>query len=266
MKIVKSFGSAAALAIVFAVAGCTAYPSKVRSVKTQLAFGVDDAVPIEYRAESEEGKNALLAHEERGRLDQLQGRYKESAESYRKAMNLCARKQDGPVVSVRDTLRSSLAYTYGNDLGLQYPVTAFDQMMLYTLDAFNRLALGEWDSFGVDVRNLVAWRNEANEIIMRDIEALNGELGKKRSAFLSSKEYTSLMDREASFVSGLKRSTDNIYSLFLIALYHEIIGDTSNAVMAYRDIERIRPGIPSVAEGIARCEGRRSLAPDEGKL
>ena len=260
------FIKALSLISVVAVIGCTAYPSKVRPVKTQLAFGVDDAVPIEYRAESEEGKNELLAHEERGRLDQLQGRYRKSAESYRKAMNLCARKQNGPVVSVEDTLRSSLAYTYGNDLGLQYPITAFDQMMLYTLDAFNRLALGEWDNFGVDVRNLVAWRNEANEIIMRDIETLNEELGKKRGEFLSSTEYTSLMNKEASFVSGLKRSTDNIYSLFLIALYHEIIGDSSNALSAYRDIERIRAGIPCVTEGIARCEGRKVLAPDEGEV
>ena len=266
MKFIKTHCSIAAFAVAVAIAGCTAYPDKVRPVKTQLSFGVDDAVPIEYRAEPVEGKNELLAHEERGRIAQLQGRYKESAESYRKAMNLCARKQNGPLVSVGDTLRSSLAYTYGNDLGLQYPITTFDQMMLYTLDAFNRLALSEWDNFGVDVRNLVAWRNEANEIIMRDIEMLNEKLGKKRNEFLSSTEYTSLMNKEASFASGLKRSTDNIYSLFLIALYHEIIGDMSNALSAYGDIERIRSGIPCVTEGIARCEGRKMLAPDEGEV
>jgi len=266
MKFLKTFGSIAAFAAVVAVAGCTAYPSKVREVKMQLALGVDDTVPVKYRAESVDGRNKLLAYEESGRLDQLQGRYRESADSYRKAMDFCARKENSPIVSVGDTLSSSLACTYGNDLGLEYPVTAFDQMMLYTLDSFNRLALGEWDNFGVDVRNLVVWRNEANEIIMRDIEKLNEELGDEREEFTSSEEYTSLMDKETSFVSDLKHSTDNVYALFLIALYHEIIGDTSNALYAYKDIERIRPGIPCVADGIAQCEGRKSFASGEGEV
>lgn len=248
------------------LAGCTAYPNKVRSVKTQLELGVDDATPIVYRAESTDGKNELLAREEQGRLDQLQGRYRESADAYLKAMGFCEKKREAPIVSVDDTLRNSLAATYGNDLGLNYPVTAFDQMMLYTLDAFNRLALGEWDNFGVDIRNLVAWRNEANEYIQQDIEALNKELGSKRNDFLSSSQYKSLMDKEKEFAQGVARSTDNIYSLFLIALYHEIIGDESNALIAYRDIERIRPGMKAVQDGIGRCEGKTTFAPGEGEV
>ena len=255
----------AASALAF-LAGCTAYPSKVRPIKTQLALGVDDVTPMVYRAESFESKNELLAREEQGRLDQLQGRYRESADAYLKAMEFCERKQEEPVVNVGDTLKHSLASTYGNDLGLNYPVTAFDQMMLHTLDAFNRLALGEWNDFSVDIHNLVAWRNEANEQIEQDIETLNRELGEKRNEFLSSSQYTSLMAKESQFSKGVKRSTDNVYSLFLIALYHEIIGEGSNALIAYRDIERIRPGIKAVQDGISRCEGKNSLAPDEGEV
>ena len=263
----RSMRFAFAFSSVAFLAGCTAYPSKVRPVKTQLELGVDEATPIVYRAESTDGKNELLAREEQGRLDQLQGRYRESADAYQKAMGFCAMKQESsPVVSVDDTLRNSLAATYGNDLGLNYPVTAFDQMMLYTLDAFNRLALGEWDNFGVDIRNLVTWRNEANEHIEQDIEMLNKELGTKRNDFLESSQYTSLMNKEKEFSQGVKRSTDNIYSLFLIALYHEIIGDESNALIAYKDIERIRPGMPAVQDGISRCEGKTALAPGEGEI
>ncbi len=260
------FESVLTLVAVF-FAGCTTYPSKVRQVKTQLALGVDNATPIAYRAEAQEGKNELLAREEQGRLDQLQGRYRESADAYQKAMEFCIRRQDAPVVSVNETLKASLATTYGNDLGLNYPVTAFDQMMLYTLDAFNRLALGEWDNFGVDIRNLVVWRNEANERILNDIETLNKELGAKRNEFISGKAYKALMNKEGSFLQqGIKQSIDNIYSLFLVALYYEIKGDRSNALMAYNDIERIRPGVPCVLEGMARCKGEKATAADEGEV
>ena len=265
MKVI-SLRFALVFSLAVLLAGCTAYPSKVRPVKTQLALGVDEATPIAYRAESTDGKNELLAREEQGRLDQLQGRYRESADAYLKAMGFCDRKQDEPIVNVGDTLRHSLASTYGNDLGLNYPVTAFDQMMLYTLDSFNRLALGEWNNFSVDIHNLVAWRNEANEQIQQDIETLNKELGEKRKVFLASSEYTSLMNKESEFSKGIRRSTDNIYSLFMIALYYEIIGEGSNALIAYRDIERIRPGIPAVRDGISRCEGRMAFAPDEGEV
>lgn len=247
------------------MAGCAAYPNKVRRVKTQLELGVDEGSPVTYRAESFKGKNKLLSFEEQGRLDQLQGRYRESSTFYRQAMDLCARHQDKPIVSVGDTLRASLASTYGNDLGLSYPPTAFDQMMIHTMDAFNSLALGEWDNFGVNVRNIEEWRNEGNEQIQQNINSMTDKLGKKKEKFLSSKEYTGLMTKEQSFTLGLQRSTDNVYSLLLVALYHESIGDFSNALIAYKDIERIRPGLPSVKEGIERCGGR-TLAPDEGEV
>lgn len=231
--------------------GCTSYPDKMRSLKTELTLDIDDSQCAMYRAEEAEGKNRLLALEEQGRLDQVHGRYRESAQSYRKAMEFCEFKSASPVVSVGGTLKKSLASTYGNDLAMEYPVTAFDQMMLYTLDSFNRLALGEWDHFGVDIRNLEVWRNEANEQILRDIESLNKELGKKRKEVTSGAAYTALMDKESQFTSGLKSSTDNAYSLYLIALYHEILGNNSNAIKAYKDIERIHPGIPAVQAGMA---------------
>lgn len=237
------------------LAGCTSYPDKMRSLKTQLSLDEDNDVPLTYRAEAQDGKNALLALEEQGRLDQLQGRYRESAESFLKAMDFCAKRDNGAIVSVSDTLKGSLASTYGNDLSLDYPVTAFDQMMLYTLDSFNRLALGEWDHFGVDMRNLETWRNESNEQIQRDIETLNAELGDKREKLTSDSAYKGLMEKEAQFVAGLKRSTDNAYALYLIALYHEIIGDASNALKAYQDIERIKPGHPAVKAGMDRTKG-----------
>ena len=248
------------------VQGCQSYPDKMRSLRAQLAYGVDDDLPAVYRAEQPEGKNHLLALEERGRLDQLQGRYRESADAYREAMNFCDMKANGAVVSVRDTMKKSLASTYGNDLALDYPVTAFDQMMLYTLDSFNRLALGEWDHFGVDIRNLEVWRNDANEQILRDIESITEKVGTKRlEALNKNSAYKDLMGKEALFSDGLRRSTDNTYALYLIALYHEMIDNRANALKAYRDIERIRPGLPAVTTGIKRAGGE-TLDPELGEV
>lgn len=246
--------------------GCKSYPDKMRSLKAELAMGMDDDVPAVYRAEKPSGKNRLLALEEQGRLAQLQGRYRESAEAYREAMEFCETKANGAVVSVRETLDKSLASTYGNDLGMDYPVTAFDQMMLYTLDSFNRLALGEWDHFGVDVRNLTVWRNEANELVLRDIASINEKLGKKRKdALVANSAYKDIIGKEVLYADGLRRSTDNAYALYLIALYNEVLGNNADALKAYRDIERIRPGIPAVSAGIEGANGRH-LAAGEGEV
>ena len=260
------FALLTACAVAVFVMGCKSYPDKIRTVKTQLALGPDNDVPVVYRAEEAGGKNALLVFEEQGRLDQLQGRYRESADAYQKAMSFCEMQADGAVVRVGETLKASLAATYGNDLAMDYPVLAFDQMMLRSLDFFNRLALGEWDNAGVDIRNLTSWRNQANEIIMRDTDALRNALGeKKRNELESRSAYTTLMKKESMFISGLRRSTDNVFALYLIALYHEIEGDSSNALMAYGDIENIKKGLPGVKEGVDRVNGV-AIPPDCGEV
>ena len=210
------------LVLLFIVAGCTAYPKKMAVLKRELAM---DSSTAEYRVYGTNGKNRLLALEERGRLYQLQGKWRESARTYKEVMDYFIEYSEvKPELSAGDALKSAIASTYGNDMSKDYAPIAFEQMMVHTLDAFNRLALKEWDGFGVNVRNLETWRNETAR----------------------------------TYNDTGTHSTDNIYSLYLIGLYHEAIGDRSNALKAYRDIERMQNGSATVEDVINHLSGTAS--------
>ena len=240
------------LFLVLLFAGCKSYTDKMAVLKKEIAL---DGSSVKYRAYDTQGPNRLLAWEERGRLCQLKGDWRGSASEYKKATDyLFTIRETKPRISVGDTLKSAIASTYGNDLARDYAPSAFDQMMLHTLDLFNRLALKEWDGFGVNVRNLEIWRNEAAVFIEKDAETLN-----KRGASANSSTASELFKTNA-----VARSTDNIYALYLIGLYHEIINNQENARKAYHDIERIRPGTATVKEALKTLG--MALPPGEGEV
>ena len=246
--------------------GCVSYPERMRSLKTQFALGVDDSLPLRYDVEDDDGGNRLLALSEKGRLEQLQGRYRESSEYYQKAIEFSDALEDKALVSVGDALQESLAATYGNDLALDYPVVGFERMMLHQLDAFNRLAIGDLDGFGVNIRHLEKCRNDTVRLLRRDLDAINAKLGKERMKELTDSDaYKKLMGEADALTSGLQRSTDNVYALYLMGLYHEIRGEFADARMAYSDIEKLRPGFPAVKEGLARMGGG-ALPSGEGEV
>ena len=233
------------------ISGCKSpYPEMMEKLKNNLAH---DYTSSEYQVYDTDGGNRLLALEERGRLCQLKGDWRGSAEEYKLAMDhFRAIREKKPEITVRDMVKDAVSSSYWNDLARDYAPCAFEQMMLHTLDAFNRLALEEWDDFGVNVRNIELWRNEAIAQIDKDAELL-------RTNNVPTNASAGLCERNA-----VKRSTDNIYALYLIALYHEIIGEPSNAEMAYRDIERIKCGTATVQESLQSLNA--ALPMDEGEV
>ena len=209
------------LVVIALVAGCKSYPEKISNLKRELA---GDSSIAEYRIYAPQGLNRLLALEECGRLYQLKGDWRKSALTYKDAMDYFIEYSEvRPQISASETLRNAIASTYGNDMSRDYAPIAFEQMMVHTLDISNRLALKEWDGFGINVRNLEIWRNECK-----------------------------------------KSSADNAYSLYLIGLYHEAIGDKSNALKAYRDIERMQGRTANVREAIRNLETGAKL--NEGEI
>ena len=225
--------------------GCKSYPEEMEVLKKSVEL---DYTSAEYRIyDTKKSNNRLLALEERGRLCQLKGDWRGSAKEYRAALDHLFRIQESkPLISVGDSLKDAIASTYGNELTRDYGPSAFEQMMLHTLDAFNSLALCEWDNFAVNVRNLETWRNEAEILIEMDVEALRNS-----GIVVNSSAASSLFK-----LNAVKRSTDNVYALYLIGLYHEIIGDLSNASIAYRDIARIHHGIGAVKEALRGVDSR----------
>ena len=225
--------------ILIVVAGCKSYTDKMEAFRRDVEL---DCSLAEYQICDENGKNRLLTLEEEGRLCQLQGDWRGSSDKYKAAMDyVYGQSETKPQFSSDDILKDAIASTYGNEMMRDYQPCAFEQMMVHTLDAFNRLALGEWDNFGVDVRNLETWRNEAVVMIDKDNEEL------KKSGIEANMSAASAVFGK----NAVNRSTDNIYSLYLICLYREAIGDRENAKKGYRDIWRIRRNAATVKDAIS---------------
>ena len=240
-----------------AIAGCASYPEQVQDLKDDL-LKLPESNPPVYDIYSDTGGNKLLALQERGRLEQLCGRYRESSAAYAEAIKFSDALEDKALVSVGDALDSSMAVTYGNDLALDYPASGFERMMLHVLDGFDRLALGDIDGFGVDMRNLERCRGMIKTRLKRDMEVLEQKVIRHgESATATRKSYDSFMREMEKLAPGLKHSTDNVYALFLMGLYREMRGDLREALGHYSEIQKIWPNNPAVAQSIARCSGAR---------
>ena len=228
--------------ILIVVAGCKSYTDKMEAFRRDVEL---DCSLAEYQICDENGKNRLLTLEEEGRLCQLQGDWRGSSDKYKAAMDyVYGQSETKPQFSSDDILKDAIASTYGNEMTRDYQPCAFEQMMVHTLDAFNRLALEEWDNFGVDVRNIETWRNEAAVMIDKDNEEL-----RKNGIEADTSAASSVFGKNA-----VNRSTDNIYSLYLIGLYREAIGDRENAKKVYRDIWRIRRDAATVRESLSNLD------------
>ena len=236
------------------VAGCSSYPLQMEDFKGEASSA---NVPSEYDVYSRSGGNKLLALQESGRFDQIQGRYQESSQAYAEAIAFCDKKEDEALVRGKEVLDSTLAVTYGNDLALDYPMVGFERMMLHVLDGFDRLALGDVDGFGVDMRNLERCRGMSQTILKQNMEALkkSGKLTEQSSLY--DKSYKDFMDKIDKLAPGLQHSTDNIYALDLMALYREARGDYREALAHYQEIERIWPGNKVVSTGMNLCRGAK---------
>ncbi len=236
------------------VAGCSTYPVQLEDFKADISSA---NAPSEYDVYSKGGGNKLLALQESGRLDQIRGRYNESSKAYAEAIAFCDKQEDEALVRGEVVLDSTLSVTYGNDLALDYPIVGFERMMLHVLDGFNRLAIGDADGFGVNMRNLERCRGMSQTILKRNMEALkkSGKLTEQSSLY--DKSYKDFMDKIDKLAPGLKHSTDNVYALYLMALYREARGDYREALAHYQEIERIWPGKKVVSMGMNMCKGAK---------
>ena len=225
------------------VVGCSTYPDEMEAVKNRLSTSGSDGV--RYNIYEAKGRNKLLALQEMGRLAQLRGNYAESAKSYADAIAMHDAIEDKALVSVGDALDSTLAVSYGSDVSMEYPIVGYEKMMLYVLDGFNRLAMGDHNGFGVDMRNLERCRGLVKARIKRELDALE-----KKDPYLKYRQTVQMEETD-----GLSDSSvDNAYAMLLLAIWREHQGDMREALAHYEDIQRVAPGNKTVAIGIENCK------------
>lgn len=244
------------------LASCMTHERAVAKVKTGLSTG--QPVDITYFSQKLEGKDRLLMLMERGRARQLSGAYQESSADYLEAIRYFEQLED----KARVTLTGSLAQAGAiitNDNVIPYSGESFERIILHQLDAFNRLAAGELDYVGVNVRN-------AAYCLDREVERHNKEMEKVKTERQKQSELPTVTDQAGyrqNMASGealaatIKNSFQNAYVYYLAGVWHESQQEWGNAYIAYKRALELCPESVQIRADAARMGVRNGIEATE---
>ena len=241
-----------------ALCGCASHPDRMRPVKASFANPSFTAlVPGEkpFTESALTGDDRILFLQEHGRALQLLGDVRASASNYLAAADCYDEKDEEPVVSISESLGDAAALA-ANDLALPYEGNAHERVMVQQLDAFNRLAMLDWDGVGVDVRRIVRLsekereRAEARAAVARE----EGEKDPNYSfAQLSSDPtYKANFAAAADVAKAYKDALQNGYAYYFAGFYYEMAGNLTAAATGYRRATEVAP-----LNGFAEADLRR---------
>lgn len=219
-------------------AGCVSHPQAVQQVKQGFSQGgTPSTKPFDGGVD---GKDAILMRMERGRLNQLLGNYEASAADYEAAVEKIRRQEEKAVVSAT-AIGAQVGASLVNDLAIPYAGEAYERIMLFQLDAFNRLAMGNLDGVGVDVRNMA-------QQLERELERYEKEVKKVEAAeddavvqAMQSDDFKTAMSRAEGLASQVLNSFQNAYAYAFAGAYYEGRRDWGNALIAYQRALRLQP-------------------------
>ena len=243
-----------------AASGCVSHASRLSRIKADIAlpnYAVNtNAAP--FRASDVAGSDKILALSERARAYQLTGEIEKSMGDYLAAEAAYDALDDKPVVSISDVAGKGVAGTIGNDTMLPYEGNAHERLMLYQLDAFNHISLGDWDGARAAAHNIVYLsekaraRRDATVKAAEEAAAADGRFSMAalssnqtfRSAFFASDEAA------RPFIDALQ----NGYAYYFSAFVRETDGDYPSALIGYRRVAELAPKNSFVRRDIARLE------------
>lgn len=264
--------------LVLLLTGCVSHIQTVQKAKNQLAMG-GRADTTGFDKDAQEGdKDSVWAYMERGRLKQLQGDWEGSSRDYEAAVTTFQKQDEKALLSVSDTASKGAAVLV-NDLMLPYQGEAYERLMVFQLDAFNRAAMGKTDEIGVDVRNAAAELQKALDAHEKEAKALleDKDGQEKSSKTLESAPYQKMMADLAALGGEGANSFQNAYTYGLAGVWYESQGLWADAFTAYGRACRLCSGNRAFREGVllsAAKLGRRGEAhkdwrgprPDEGSV
>lgn len=244
------------------LASCMTHQKAVNKVKAGLQTG--QAVDITYFSQKLEGQDRLLMLMERGRARQLAGSFQESSADYLEAIRRFEQLEDKAVVTVTGTLAQAGAIVT-NDNIIPYDGEAFERIILHQFDAFNRLATGEFDFVGVNVRN-AGYRLD-REMERHDKEMKEVNAARQQHASLpqvtDQPGYQSNLAASAALAATLANSFQNAYVYYFAGVWYESRKEWGNAYVAYKRALELRPGLAMIRADAARMGVLNGIEADE---
>ena len=245
------------IALVLLLSGCAAfrsYDAELYRTLDQASTGNVDAAIRLLESNNRLPDKDLLYYLELGMLQRLAYRYPESQKSWSTANQ---RLQTQSAIDSIAGLAGTAASYVVNDKLKTYAGHDYERVMLLTYMALNYLALGDYDSARVAIKQTHELEAIIAEQRAKQVTAVE-EQARKRGASTSFRELNGYpvetIDNPA--VNALKNSYQSALSHYLAGFVYESLGEGSLAAPGYRLANELQPNQPLLEEALRGLDER----------
>jgi hypothetical protein len=255
-----------ALGLTLCLTGCAAFRSYDAELYMTLdhasSGNVDGAIRL-LESNNRLPDKDLLYYLELGMLQRLGKRYEESQKSW---MSANARMQSSGqfgLVELSNLVRGVSSYVV-NDKLRAYQGHDYEKVMLLTYMAMNHLAMGDYDSARVAIKQTHELEAQIAELRAKQFAEVEEE-ARKRGSRTSFKELNGypVETIDNPTVNALKNSYQSALSHYLAGFIYESLGELSLAAPGYRLANELQPDQPLLEEALRGVDQRVSR-PDDG--
>lgn len=258
--------SLAGVALSFALAGCAAlrsYDAELYLTLERASSGsVEEAIRL-LESNNRLPRKDLLYYLELGMLQRLGSRYEESQKAWTAANASIQASTAGGLAELSSLVRGISSYVI-NDKLRAYPGHDYEKVALLTYMALNHVALGDYDSARVAIKQAHELEAQIAELRARQYAEVE-ESARKRGARTSFKELNGypVESLDNPEVNALRNGYQSALSHYLAGFIYEALGEPSLAAPGYRLANELQPGQPLLEEALRGLD-ERVAAPDDG--
>jgi hypothetical protein len=255
-----------ALGMALCVSGCAtvrSYDAELHGTLDRAAGGnVDGAIKLLDASSTD--KKSVLYQLELGMLQRLGGNYGESQKAWTGASAGIDTARAAGLLDAAQLVGGAASYVISDKLR-PYRAHDYEQVMLLTYMALNHLALGDYESARVAIKQTHEREAEIAEERARQLAAVEEE-AKKRGARANFKELNGypVETIDNAEVNALRNSYQSALSHYLAGFVYEALGEPSLAAPGYRLANELQPGQPLLEDALAGLDARVA-APDDGQ-
>ena len=252
--------------MVLLLSGCAAMRSYDAELYTTLdrasSGSVDGAIQL-LESNNRLADKDLLYYLELGMLQRLGGRYAESQKAWAAANARIQATTEGGLAQMSNMMRGMSSYVI-NDKLRAYSGHDYEKVMLLTYMALNHLAMGDYDSARVAIKQAHELEAQIAELHARQYAEVE-ESARQRGAHTSFKELNGypVETLDTPEVNALRNAYQSALSHYLAGFIYEALGEPSLAAPGYRLANELQPGQPLLEEALRGLD-QRVAAPDDG--
>ena len=251
--------------VVLLLSGCAAVRSYDAELYTTLerasAGSVESAIQL-LEANNRLAEKDLLYYLELGMLERLARRYDQSQKAWSAANTHIQASSAGGFVEVASFMRGMGSYVV-NDKLRAYPGYDYEKVMLLTYMALNHVALDDFDSARVAIKQAHELEAQIAEQRAKQYAEVE-ESARKRGARTSFKELNGypIETIDTPEVNALRNGYQSALSHYLAGFIYEALGEPSLAAPGYRLANELQPGQPLLEEALRGLDERVATRDD----